>query len=184
VKILEPILVAVEKVNDFFSKILWVGVLLTFVIILFEVIMRYFFNRPNVWTNELSQYVFAAYAVLCGGYLMRTRKHVNVEILYNRFSPKAKIIANIVTFPVFLMFTGAMLLLGISFAWDSMSRFEHSQSAWNPPVFPVKILLPIGAFLLLTQGIVNLIRDIQELRSSEKEAAEESEERTGEENGN
>ena len=182
-RILEPILVAVEKVNDFFSKILWVGVLLTFVIILYEVIMRYFFNRPNVWTNELSQYVFAAYAVLCGGYLMRGRRHVNVEILYNRFSPKGKIIANIVTFPVFLMFTGAMLLLGTSFAWESMSRFEHSQSAWNPPVFPVKMLLPIGAFLLFMQGIVNLIRDIQQLRAGGKEAAEEHVERTGEEDG-
>jgi TRAP-type mannitol/chloroaromatic compound transport system permease small subunit len=172
VKILDVILGAVDKVNDFLSKILWIGILLTFVIIFYEVISRYFFNRPNVWTNELSQYVFAAYAVLCGGYLLRTKRHVNVEILYNRFSPKGKIIANIVTFPVFLMFTGAMLILGASFAWDSLSRFEHSQSAWNPPVYPVKMLLPIGAFLLLVQGIVELIRDIRQLRSGGKGATE------------
>ena len=58
-KIQDAIFGAVDKVNDFLGKILWVGVLLSFIIILLEVTMRYFFNSPSVWRNELSQYVFA-----------------------------------------------------------------------------------------------------------------------------
>ena len=178
-KIQDAIFGTVDKVNDFLGKILWVGVLLSFIVILLEVAMRYFFNSPSVWRNELSQYIFATYAVLCGGLLLRHKKHVNVDILYTRFSPKGKIIAKIVTFPIFLMFTGALLILGTSFVWESFSRFEHSQSAWNPPIFPVKMLIPIAAFLLLAQGIVELIRDIQKYRSGVHDETDENIEAKG-----
>ena len=158
---------AVDKTNDFVGKILWVGIILCSIIILYEIICRYFFNSPNVWTNELCQYIFGAYTVLTGGYLMLNNMHINVEILYVRFPPRIKILANIITFPFFLLFVGALLIVGVDFGWESLSKFEHSGSAWNFPVFLVKILLPIGAFLLLLQGFVGMIRNIEALISGE-----------------
>jgi TRAP-type mannitol/chloroaromatic compound transport system permease small subunit len=53
-----------------------------------------------------------------------------------------------------------LLVYGGSLAWDSLSRFEHSQSAWNPPLYPAKLAIPIAAVLLMLQGIAKLIRDI------------------------
>ena len=53
-----------------------------------------------------------------------------------------------------------LLIYGGSLAWDSLSRFEHSQSAWNPPLYPAKLMIPLAAVLLLLQGLVKLIRDI------------------------
>jgi len=125
-----------------------------------EVIRRYLFNAPTVWANELTQMLFGAYIVLAGGYILAIEGHVNVDILYSRLSRKTQAILDIITSVLFFMFCLMMVYYGGSLAWESLSTFEHSQSAWNPPIYPVKLTIPIGAGLLLLQGIAKLIRDI------------------------
>jgi TRAP-type mannitol/chloroaromatic compound transport system permease small subunit len=174
---LNAILDLVDKINDWVGKILSFGVLFMFALVMIEVIRRYFFNSPTVWGNELTQLIFGVYVVLCGGYILRWGGHVNVDIWYGRFSAKGKAIIDMVTFSLFLMFCGMMLVYGGSLAWESLSRFEHSQSAWNPPLYPVKLMIPTGAFLLLLQGIAKLVRDIVTVVTGEKMAGPETGER-------
>lgn len=151
---------AVDTINDWVGKFLSFAVLFIFVLVLIEVIRRYFFNSPTVWGNELAQLTFGVYTVLAGGYVLRWGGHVNVDILYIRLSTKGKAIIDIITFALFLIFCGMIVLFGGSLAWESLARLEHSQSAWNPPLYPVKLMIPTGAFLLLLQGTAKLIRDI------------------------
>ncbi len=168
VRILNRILKLVDSINDWVGKVLSFGVLFMFGLVLIEVIRRYFFNSPTVWGNELTQLTFGVYTVLAGGYVLRWGGHVNVDIFYNRFSTKGRAIIDIITFALFLIFCGMILLYGGSLAWDSLSRLEHSQSAWNPPLYPVKLMIPTGAFLLLLQGIAKLVRDIVTVGTGEK----------------
>ena len=91
---------------------------------------------------------------------MRTGGHVNVDILYSRLSKKSKAGLDIFTSILFFLFCGMLLIYGGSLAWDSLSRFEHSQSAWNPPLYPAKLMIPLAALLLFLQGLAKLIRDI------------------------
>jgi TRAP-type mannitol/chloroaromatic compound transport system permease small subunit len=37
---------------------------------------------------------------------------------------------------------------------------ERSLTDWGPAYYPVKFMMPLGAFMLLLQGIVWFIRDI------------------------
>jgi TRAP-type mannitol/chloroaromatic compound transport system permease small subunit len=104
--------------------------------------------------------LFGAYVVLCGGHILASGGHVNVDILYSRFSRKAQAKLDIVTSFLFFMFCVMMVYYGGSLAWESLSTFEHSQSAWNPPIYPVKLTIPLGGGLLLLQGIAKLMRDI------------------------
>jgi TRAP-type mannitol/chloroaromatic compound transport system permease small subunit len=67
---------------------------------------------------------------------------------------------DIITSFLFFMFCVMMVVYGGSLAWESLSTFEHSQSAWNPPIYPVKLMIPLGGGLLLIQGIAKLMRDI------------------------
>ena len=150
----------IDALNDWVGRVLAFGVLIMSVLVLSEIIRRYFFNAPTVWGTELTQMTFGAYVVLSGGYLLRWGGHVNVDILYSRFSVKGKAVLDIITFSLFLLFCGMMLWYGGSLAWESLSIWEHSNSAWHPPIYPVKMMIPIGAFLLLLQGIAKLIRDI------------------------
>jgi TRAP-type mannitol/chloroaromatic compound transport system permease small subunit len=160
VRKLLAVLGVVDTINDWIGRVLSFGVLLMFLLVLSEVIRRYFFNAPTVWGNELTQFMFGAYVILSGGHILRWGGHVNVDIIFGRFSPRTQATIDICTFVLFFLFCGMMVFYGGSLAWESISIWEHSNSAWSPPLYPVKIMIPIGAFLLLLQGFAKLIRDI------------------------
>jgi len=160
VRKLAAVLGFVDTLNDWVGKVLSLGILLMFSLVLAEVVRRYFFNAPTVWSNELTQLTFGVYVILSGGYVLRWDGHVNVDIFYSRFSTRGKAIIDICTFVLFLLFCGMMLVYGGSLAWESISILERSNSAWEVPLYPVKAMIPLGALLLLLQGFVKLIRDI------------------------
>lgn len=147
----------------------WVSYLVwpMFVLMFLEVIFRYGLRRPTVWTHELTQMLFGAYAVLSGGYLIARGGHVNVDILYSRLPRRARAFCDVLTSGAFFLFAGTVLYFGASMAWDSLSRLEHSQSAWNPPLYPVKLTIPLGALLLLLQGLAKFVDDLMILLRGE-----------------
>jgi TRAP-type mannitol/chloroaromatic compound transport system permease small subunit len=171
---LKTLVSIIDKVNDGVGNLLSYFLFLFFVLLLMEVILRYFFNSPTVWANELAQMLFGAYAILAGGYIMRTGGHVNVDILYSRLSRKSRAGLDVVTSLLFFLFCAMLLIYGGSLAWDSLSRFEHSQSAWNPPLYPAKLMIPLAAVLLLLQGLAKLIRDILILCNVDADITQES----------
>jgi len=160
VKVLTTILNLVDNMNDWIGRILSYGVFMMFILVLTEVIRRYFFNAPTVWGNELTQLIFGVYVILSGGYILRWGGHVNVDIFYAQLSDRWKAILDIITSSIFFLFCIMLLIYGGSLAWESLSTFEHSQSAWNPPLYPFKLAIPLAALLLLLQGLAKLIRDI------------------------
>ena len=165
--ILHALLGSIDAINDWFGRVLSYFLFAFFALLLMEVILRYFFNSPTVWGNELAQLLFGAYAVVGGGYILRTGGHVNVDIIYARFSTRTKALLDIITSVLFFLFCGMLLVYGGSLAWDSLSRFEHSQSAWNPPLYPAKMMIPLAALLLILQGLAKLIRDFMILFGKE-----------------
>lgn len=160
---MDRVLGAIDALNDRLGRILSLGILLIFGLLVVEVVRRYIFNSPTVWGNELTQMIFGAYVVLAGGHLLWCGGHVNVDILYSRFSPRTRAWVDVITSCVFFAFCLMLLYYGGSLALESLSRWEHSQSPWNPPLYPVKLTIPLGALLLLLQGMAKLVRDIQVL---------------------
>lgn len=52
-------------------------------------------------------------------------------------------------------------------AYESVTMLERTQTPWEPYVFHVILALPIAAFLMLLQGIADLIRNLKTLVSGE-----------------
>jgi TRAP-type mannitol/chloroaromatic compound transport system permease small subunit len=150
----------VTRVNELVGR--WVAHLIfaIFLLLIVEVFLRYSFRSPTVWTNELAQLLFGAYAVLSGGYLLAHSGHVNVDIVYGKFPPRVRAWIDIATSVLFFAFAIVLFWQGWLFAYESVEKFETSQSAWNPSIWMFKVMIPLGAALLLLQGVVKLIQDI------------------------
>lgn len=150
----------VTRLNEFLGR--WVAHLIFFIFLLLivEVFLRYSFRSPTVWTNELAQLLFGAYAVLSGGYILAHGGHVNVDIICGKFPPRMRAWIDVATSVLFFAFAIVLLWQGWLFAYESVEKFETSQSAWNPSIWMFKAMIPLGAALLLLQGIVKLIQDI------------------------
>ncbi len=177
-KFLHVLLHAIDQVNEWTGRILALSIFAMFLLVLSEVIRRYFFNAPTVWGTEATQLIFGAYVILSGGHILKSNGHVNVDILYSRLSTRSKAVLDIITYVVFLLFCGMLFIYGGQLAWESLVTWERSQSAWNPPVYPFKLMIPLGALLLILQGTAKLIRDILVLvtgESSDRHASKERE---------
>ncbi|MGD8564298.1 MAG: TRAP transporter small permease subunit, partial [Desulfarculaceae bacterium] len=98
----------IDALNDWLGR--WVSfcVIPIAALVLFEVVLRYVFNSPTVWANELTQMLFGAYVILSGAYIMRWGGHVNVDILYSRLSDKTRAVMDIATSFLFFLFVGMM----------------------------------------------------------------------------
>jgi TRAP-type mannitol/chloroaromatic compound transport system permease small subunit len=90
---------------------------------------------------------------------------VRVDILYMGRSQRAKLWIDVFGIIFFLIpVTVMMIWMGEFFFQDSFDDMEISSSAGGLPVWPVKALLPFGFFLLLLQGIAELIKRIAGLQ--------------------
>lgn len=162
-RVISAFLRLVDGLNDWLGRILSYFVLVMFVLVISEVVRRYLFNSPTVWGQELTQLLFGMYVFLSGGHILRWGGHVNVDIIYTKLGVRTRALLDIITSVLFFLFCGMLLFYGGEFARESMAFWEHSISAWGPPLWPFKLMIPVGAGLLVLQGIAKLIRDIQTL---------------------
>lgn len=64
------------------------------------------------------------------------------------------------TFIFFFMFVVVLLWKGWDMTWKALQIMERSQSQWGPVIWPSRLVIPVGAFLLLLQGLAKFIRDM------------------------
>jgi len=130
------------------------------VVVVYEIVMRFIFNAPTIWANEATVSLSALGYLLGGAYSLYYKAHVRVDMLYLKFSSRTRAILDVITFFFAFVYLGSLAWYGSMYAWESIKVLEKTGSPWNPPVYPLKIAIPLGAFLLLIQSIANFIRDL------------------------
>ena len=126
----------------------------------YEVLARFVFNSPTNWVHESMFLMFGMQYMISGAYAYREDQHVRVDVLYSRFSPRGKAVADIITSVFFFIFTLTMAWTGWRFAADAVGNHETSFTEWGIQYWPVKLTLPLGAALIALQGVSKLIKDI------------------------
>ncbi len=161
---------AVTAANVRIAQIMNWAVLLLFLLLLMDVIMRKVAGAPISWSHQASKLLFGVYAIIGGGYLLARREHVNVDLLYGTFSPKRKALVDIATSFLFFLFLLTLLPKSVDMALQSICLTDASTpwckwevdelAVWKAPLWPSKWMIVVAALLLLLQGIVKLIADI------------------------
>jgi len=155
-----PFMRWIEAVNTFVGEYVSYWALLAVFVYYYEVVARYVFNSPTNWVHESMFLMFGMQYVLSGAYGYRDDAHVRVDILYSRLSPRGKAACDVFTSIFFFVFTITMLVTGWRFAMDSIGFGEVSFTEWGIQYWPVKLMLPLGALLIVLQGVVRLMRDL------------------------
>ncbi|NWF54180.1 MAG: TRAP transporter small permease subunit [Syntrophaceae bacterium] len=150
----------INRITEWSGKILLWFPWVVAGIIMWEIVLRTFFNLPTLWAHELSLMVFGALSILGGAYAHKDRAHVSMDLFYSHLSRRRKLIMDLITFPFFLGFCGLLMWKGWDFAWRSTLLWERSQSNWAPLIWPIKMTIPLGALLIILQGVSNLLSDI------------------------
>lgn len=121
-----------------------------------EVISRYVFNAPTVWGMELAVLTFGPYFLLGGPYLLHLGGHVNMDLLHARMAPGLRRAMDILNQLVILFFCAVLLYYAVPLVLQSIQYRETTFSAWNPPIWPFKLAVPVSLVLLGLQSLAEL----------------------------
>jgi len=149
----------VDAAIDFIGKTTSFLIYPTMLVLVYEVVMRYYFTRPTIWAHETSCMLYGAHFVIGGAYALQRGAFVNVEVLYIRLSKRGRAVLDLITWTMFYVFVGTLLWKSIPWAWESFSVREFSDSTWGPYVWPIKMTIPFASLLMLLQGMTKTIKD-------------------------
>ena len=125
---------------------------------------RYLFSQSSNGWLEIQWYMFAGMVLLGAPYTLKMNEHVRVDLLYNIVSERTRIWIDIIGGLLFLL---PICIILIYFTWpwfvESWRLNEASSNAGGLIRWPVKLLLPLGFFLLTLQGISEIIKRIAAL---------------------
>ncbi|MBA7651036.1 hypothetical protein ES703_58851 [subsurface metagenome] len=155
----------IDSISEFTGKLLSWVVLVIVAIFCWEVLLRSVLNAPTIWAHECSQYFFAVYFALGGAYALKLGGMVNVDILVKRLKPRTRAIVDTAMGIITFIFLVGLAGKGIELALYSISINETSQTVWGPPIYPLKIIVVLGAALLCLQAVAKFIRDIAAIKS-------------------
>jgi len=157
---LRTALKAVDLINKGVARGVSWAVILIMLATVYEVVRRYLFNSPTQWVFEFNYLIHGPYFLLLGAYTLAVGGHVNVDVLSGRLKPRTRAVVDLFTSPFFFFFMAMMFWKGGKFALNSLAFRETLSSAWAPPIYPVKLMIPLAAALVLAQGAVKFIRDL------------------------
>ena len=162
----------VDRMNDVIGMLISYLVIPLTVIVVFEVMMRYAFDAPTIWAWDVNMYLGGLMTILGGAYVHLHRGHVAVEFLLEKWSPRKRILLEMILSPFILLPLVVLLWFGGEAAWKSVKIMEHHTSLWDPPIYPLRVAVPLGALLFLLQGISRFLSDLMRYRELKGQGGE------------
>jgi TRAP-type mannitol/chloroaromatic compound transport system permease small subunit len=140
----------------------------------YGVARRYLLNNPEPYSYEISTSMLLACVVFSIAYLQRQGQHLRADFLSIHFSQATQaVITDIVGPIVALFYIGIITWQSWDAALYSLRIYETSQSSWEEPLFPTKLVVPIGMGLLclvllaqLSRGVTSLVQRIRGVRKN------------------
>jgi len=124
---------------------------------LWEVLSRYFLEHPTSWAPEFATLIFGPFFLLGGPYLLHLGGHVAVDVLSARAQGRLATGLRLAGLVLAAAFGIILLWFSLPLVLQSYQYGETSYSAWNPVLWPAKAFFPLSALLLVLQAIADAI---------------------------
>jgi TRAP-type mannitol/chloroaromatic compound transport system permease small subunit len=157
----------IERASHFIMVFAGMLVVLMAFITTYGVVRRYVFNSPEFYSYEFSVIFLLLSFVLVVAALERQNRFIRVDIVSNLLPDSVNnIILNILAPILGLVFISVLTWKGGVDALFAFKVGQTSSSAWQIPLFPIKIIIPIGYGLLCLVLIARLCRGLASLKGS------------------
>ena len=130
-------------------------------IVSYEVIMRYLFNSPTIWVNEVSRFlqIWATYLALT--YSFHKRDFIRITVIYDRLNETGKKILDFISFIFIIIFSCFVVYYGWLIAYDSLKVGRTSSTILDVPSFLTELAIPLCFAFLVIRVILEAIRYIR-----------------------
>jgi len=150
----------IDRANWWFSRVSMWLVAAIIAIMAYEVIMRYVFERPTLWANEMSLWLAGMVYLFAGLYAMQQRSHIRIFVLYDIAPRWMRKLFDVVSTACIVLFAAAVVYGGYGEAKAKLLRWETFGTAFDPPIpATMKPLVLLTVIILALQALSNLFHD-------------------------
>lgn len=129
-------------------------------VMFYEVVLRYVFEAPTLWANELSLWIAGFVFLLAGLYAMQQRSHIRIFLLYDVLPRPVQRLCDAISTLLIVIFAFAMIWGGYNEARDKFLRGETFGTAFDPPIpATLKPMILLIIVLVAMQAVANLFSD-------------------------
>ena len=142
------------------------GLFVIFGVLLWSSISKTFF-LPSLWTLEIAQFAMVAYYILGGPFSLQIGANVRMDLFYGGWTDRKKAWFDAFSILLLIFYLGVLLYGAIDSTTYSLQYNERSPTAWRPLLWPIKIIMCVGIFLMLLQAISEFFKDIAKIKGKE-----------------
>jgi TRAP-type mannitol/chloroaromatic compound transport system permease small subunit len=161
---MQTVVRVIERISGFSGQLIaWLVVPLIAATV-WDVFARYAMNAPTEWAYEVGYMVMGTHALIGMAFTLREASHIRIDFFSHAFSQTTKAVIDLIGYAIVLP-----CLCWVTWSlWDYWTRALRTgelsgQSAWNPPVWPFKLVFFVAFVLLTLQVIAEVIKAIQYL---------------------
>lgn len=146
----------VEKLSRFGALLGECILILLLLLVFHEVVVRYIFNKPTLYSVEISEYLLIFLAFIAAGWVLQEDKHVRMQSFTNLMPHKLQHILACITSSIVLVFCAILVWQGTKSALMAYRGGYHSSSLLNTPMWLPYLIIPVGSLILGLQLIVRI----------------------------
>jgi TRAP-type mannitol/chloroaromatic compound transport system permease small subunit len=137
----------------------WLWLVLVLVII-GQVLLRYVFGQGSILLEELQWHIYGIGFLLGIGYCLQADRHVRIDVVAERFSPRTRAAIEVAGILIFLLpFAIGVTIEGGKLAYTAWHLSETSASPGGLPYrWVIKAFIPLGFALIALAAFARLTR--------------------------
>ncbi len=143
------------------SAFILVGVILS---VMVEVFLRSFFNRPQEWVVEISEYALLYITFLSAAYVLRKEGHIVVDLVTCRLNPGKRLFLMIVQYLLISLVSMVFITIGAKVTVDNFIRGIYNPTVLQIPIAYVLGIIPVGGFFLFVQSLIGLFKSYKKFK--------------------
>jgi len=140
-----------DPIIDFMAFLAGLLLVLAVLIVCFEICMRYFVHKPQIWTVEICEYILFCIAFLGAPWLLKSGGHVNIDIVVTQLSAKGEAYLGIFATGAGVLVSAIICWFGITTSYECYESGVLITKALSVPKHYFLILIPLGYFFLMVE---------------------------------
>ena len=156
-----PALLLIQNITEWEGKIFSFLLVVATLQVCYELVLRYVFNAPTTWGLELTLYLCSTTYIMAGAYAGRYDAHIRIDVFYSRWKPRTQALCDLFLSNIlFFVFCGLLVWHSAVWLWEAVTQGLTSGTIWDPPIWPMRVVILLGSLFLLLSGIGRFISDI------------------------
>ncbi len=95
------ILDIIDTINEWVGKVFRWAIVLLALTMCYEVVLRYVFNNPTIWSFEISTALYATTFMMGAAYALLYKAHVSIDLFYEMLGVRGRAILDIISSVIF-----------------------------------------------------------------------------------